>query len=561
MSAGMQIHAPDTVDHWHEAIDLAGLHVCRSVEDLDREMVCKLVRLLPGVDMSLCLAGERAGSFRAQIVIGGGVPFERGTEVDPDGWQIPAGRRYPLRYRNHELGALLVATRPEPAAEQLLTAMMAHYGVGLVNLTLGEESRQATEHYCASLQALEEGIVLFQESDRGAITARLIGLGTSMVHATAGALYELSEVGDVTSDLTLTQTLGIPDQLLRGFTGTDGVDWPRSLIHGPAFAAWRSEDPTLGGLDPQQLPQILQNLMAIPLRYHGVVAGVCILFNVGVTPEQTRDHLERLNSLGQLGAALLHRLSLEAASVRNRDIETQLAIAATVQRRLLPRRAPDVAGLDFAWRSVAAQSIGGDYLDVLAAGDRGACALIADAAGHGINSALLMSSFRSAYRAGAPASEPADLLASLNAEVFEEVGNTGMFITAVALKLAPDSRRLIAASAGHNPVLHLQRASRTVERIESHGPPLGFLPTAEYASEQRELAPGDILLLYTDGITEACNGQGEMFGEERLTECLHAAAELSAEAVLERVLARLTAFTGRSGQDDDVSILVIRAEG
>jgi len=141
-------------DYWYETVDLAGLHVCRTVGDLDRELVCKLLRLLPGTDLALCLCGDRPTRYKAQVVLGPGCPFPPGAEVDPQSWELPRGRRYPLTYRNHGLGELLVDTVPEPELERLLTVMLAHYGVALVNLTLNEESRQATDHYCASLQAL-----------------------------------------------------------------------------------------------------------------------------------------------------------------------------------------------------------------------------------------------------------------------------------------------------------------------------------------------------------------------------------------------------------------------
>src|SRR6185369_11426371 len=102
----------------------------------------------------------------------------------------------------------------------------------------------------------------------------------------------LSEVGNVDSELKLTQTLGIPESLLLGFRGVDGRDWPRCLLNRPATSAFRDEDPTLCGLEPALLPEILRNLVVMPLRYHGVVAGVCVLFNVIVPQEQIREHLE-----------------------------------------------------------------------------------------------------------------------------------------------------------------------------------------------------------------------------------------------------------------------------
>ncbi|MBK8098386.1 MAG: serine/threonine-protein phosphatase [Planctomycetes bacterium] len=546
------------IDHWHEAVDLAGLHVCRSIEDLDRELVCKLVRLFPGTDIALLLAAEDPGRFRVQVVLGSGCPWPTGDTVDAAAWANDRIRSYSITYRNHTLGRLLIDRAPDEILDRVLTAMLAHYGVALVNLTLNEESRQATEHYCASLQALEEGIVLFQEGDHEAVTARLMGLATAMLQATAGALYVLREVGNVESDLVLTQTLGIPDALLATFKGQGGTAWPQCLLARSAFYVARVEDPTLGGLDPADLPDILRDIVALPLRYHGVDAGVIVLFNVAPETGNMHDHLDRMNSLGQLGAALLHRLSLEAISARNRSIEKELQIAEAIQKRLLPSKAPATTDYEFAWRSVAAQNIGGDYLDVLTSDLGDVHAVIADASGHGINSALLMSSFRSTYRAEAPWEEPADLTASLNNEVQNEVGSTGMFITAAMLRIEQGSRRLTMSNAGHNPVLHWRAATGKIEPIESHGPPLGFMEDAEYGTEERTLAPGDVLFLYTDGISEACDRELDMFGDERLAGILAANAHRSAAEILEAALAELARFTGRLRYDDDVSLSVIK---
>lgn len=546
----------DTTEYWSEAVDLAGLHACRSVADLDQELVYKLVRLFPGIDAGLCLAHED-GSQRAELVLGAGCPWRVGDSVVTDSWRPPQWSSHPLQFRNHRLGTLHVDVRPTPEQQRQLTALLAHYGVALVNLTLNEESRRATDHYCANLQALEEGIVLFQESDRGAVLARLVGLATTMLQATAGALYVLSEVGNLDSELRPAEVFGMPEELLHSFTGRDGT-WPRHLLTEPPRHFERGTDPSLSGLSTDAVPAILRNLVTLPLCYHGVVAGIMVLFNVVSDHTSLPDQLARVDSLGQLGAALLHRFELEGQAVLTRSLARELQIAETIQQRLLPQQAPAHPGYDFAWRSIAAQNIGGDYLDLLSSPFGTVYALIADASGHGINSALLMSSFRSTYRAAAPWLDPSPLLHKLNAEVLAEVGATGMFITAAHLRLEPDSGRLTVSSAGHNPLLLFRRATGSIERIDSSGPPLGFVAGAAFGEQVLQLHRGDVLMLYTDGITEATDRQLEMFGEERLEQCLRRHAGGSAADILDAALAELAGFAGRSSQDDDVSLSVIK---
>lgn len=535
---------------------LAALHLCPSQRELEGAVAIELERGLPGVGMALGLADD-GGELRVCAVVGSGLGLAVGTRVEPGGSR--AVERLPIRYRTYSLGSLWIDRVLSPEERAFAVAAVTHFGTAVGNLALNEESRQATAAYCASLQALEEGIVLFQEEDPEAVMARLLSLATSMAQATAGALFVLREVGNRESGLGLEQTLGIPEQLVAAFKGINGCPWPDVLLGEQAQLASRTPDGALALLSPESVPPALQGMVVLPLRYHGVEAGLCLLFNPSFDAVDQREVLSRVQSLGQLGAALLHRLRLEALNARNRSRERELQIAETIQKRLLPTSAPTAAGLTFAWGSIAAQQIGGDYLDVFQQDAGVVHAIVADASGHGINSALLMSSFRSNYRANAPRHTVEALTAFLNNEVVNEVGPTGMFITAALLHIDPAARRMRVASAGHTPVMLLRGRSGTVEQLESSGPPLGFLHGAEFTARSVDLEAGDIVLLYTDGVTEAANADCDMFGEERLEQLLRAHAHNGPDAILKAVRESLVAFTGRTRYEDDVSMLVVCA--
>ena len=550
--------ATATSESWVSAAALAGLHACRTVAELDARFVEHLGAMLPGASFALLLPADAPDNNRVQACSGSDCPLHAGDVVAGEAWAVPVPQRLPLHYGQHVIGELLLA---EPCAASVapgLDALLTHYATALVNHTLHAEARQATEHYCASLQALEEGIVLFQEEDPDAVMARLLSLAMAMVQATAGVLYVLREVGDATSGLKPDQVLGLPESLLSSFVAEDGVAWPDCLMgQGPQWFE-RSADGTLGGLAAGSLPPVVANLFALPLRYHGVDAGICVLFNAAIEASTARDYLGRVQSLGHLGAALLHRLKLEALTARNRSIARELEIASAIQKRLLPAEAPQTDDYDFSWCSIAAQNIGGDYLDLLMSDLGDIYAVVADASGHGINSAMLMTSFRSTYRADAPWQEPEDLLAALNREVVHEVGSTGMFITAATLRIERGSHRMSLSSAGHNPIFLFRAATGQVEALEAHGPPLGFVEGAVYSSHQATLQSGDVLLLYTDGITEAADASATMFGEERLVALLRRHAGETAETMLAAMQKALREFTGRSNHEDDVSLTVIK---
>lgn len=548
-----------TIAHpWAEASALADLHACRTQDDLDRAFAAGLRALLPDVEVALCLASESAEQRRVALTLGDHCPLRGRSLVGLDEWALPTEQQMAIRYRRHELGVLLIGSPVAPEPRRVLQDALVHYGTALVNLTLNQEARQATEDYCASLQALEEGIVLFQEEDPAAITARILCLATSMAQAAAGALYVLEEVGNVDSRLRLEQVLGIPDSLLSTFQGVGGTAWPDVLLDSPAQVVTRAEDGAFAMLEPGCIPPILQELIVLPLRYHGVVAGICLLFNPANDSKQSRDHLGRLQSLGQLAAALLHRLRLEAQSANNHTIERELQIAETIQQRLLPAGPPRTDEYDFAWKTIAAKNIGGDYLDLLSSEMGDIYAVVADASGHGINSALLMSSFRSNYRGQVVWQEPTELTRSLNDEVVKEVGPTGMFITAAMLRLDYGSRDLVLCSAGHCPPLIYRAATSTFELLHSNGPPLGFVGGIEFDASRAHLETGDILVLFTDGITEATDSELDMFGEARLQAVVRKHAHVGSNEIVAAVQQALADFTGRNRYDDDVSLLVVK---
>jgi serine phosphatase RsbU (regulator of sigma subunit) len=549
-----------------DAAALAGLHVHRTQAELEQALQSHLIATLPGVDFALCLANGVAGADQLRFTIGDQNPLRGKERVRREDWPLPSDQRLPVLYLKDQLGELLVGGPLEPAERLDLERVLLHFGTALANITLNAESRQATEDYCASLQALEEGIVLFQEGDPEAVAARLLSLASSMVNAAAGALYVLNEIGKPESGLRFEQALGMPEQMLAGFHGVDGCVWPDVLLPQLAHLAVRAadvdgaaaEDASMAMLAPDCIPAILQSVVVLPLRYHGVQAGLCLLFNPLLDTIQPRDFIGRLHSFSLLAAAVLHRLSLEAMTANNQMIARELEIAETIQKRLQPSAAPPTDEYEFAWSTIAAKNIGGDYLDAFRGDNGDVFAVVADASGHGINSALLMSSFRSNYRGRAASTDPSSLAGWLNGEVVHEVGPTGMFITAGLVRFERCTRMMNLCSAGHCPPLLYRAATGRIETIDTHGPPLGFVGGERYESYETKLEPGDILVLYTDGITEAANADLDMFGEERLVALLQREAGSDVAAIAAAVQREMVKFTGRDRYDDDVSLLVVK---
>ena len=538
------------------------LHSCRSQDELERRFLAELERLLPGKSAAICLASDDptelvVRGLTGQVATASGELLEVSQRVPRGEASVALTERCPVAFGDHDLGELWIDGAPSGAERATLDEALAHFGTALANLALERELRTTTDEYCGTLQALEEGVVLFQETDQDALTARILSLLGGMVGAEAGGLYVFEEVGNAAAPLALQQAFGIPEEVLARLRGVDGAAWPDMFAGQAARVIGRDADGVIAALAPDDALAVLERVAVVPLHYHGVDAGVCVLFNPRVDVEL--GVYGRLQTFGQLAAALLHRLSLERVKERSVAIERELQLAATIQQRLVPSDPPPSEDFEFAWGSRAAARIGGDYVDFLTSPRGDIQAVIADVSGHGINSALLMTSFRANYRGAAAALDVDALAAALNDAIAHEVGPTGMFITAALVRLDPRRRRMSLCSAGHNPVMVYRSAAGAVEQIGSQGTPMGFLAGAGYERVERPLDPGDVVLLYTDGITEAARLDGEMFGEERLAALLGAHARRDAQAILAAALAELTEFTGREHQEDDVSLMVIRA--
>lgn len=250
-----------------------------------------------------------------------------------------------------------------------------------------------------------------------------------------------------------------------------------------------------------------------------------------------------------------------------REIErknTELQIAADIQKSFLPSEIEPLIGFDIAATSIPAKEVGGDFFDVIPfavvpAKDHKVGIMIADVSGKGIPAALFMALSRVIMRVNSlwhP--HPADVLKDANSIISEDT-KTGMFVTLFYAVIDEELRQVTYANAGHNPPMLYRAGTGVIEELGTTGVALGIMDTAEYTQEVCVLTPGDIILLYTDGITEADNEANDMFGEERLREGLIRYHEHSARGIMDSVLRDVRAFAAGYAQSDDITLMVLKA--
>jgi sigma-B regulation protein RsbU (phosphoserine phosphatase) len=259
-------------------------------------------------------------------------------------------------------------------------------------------------------------------------------------------------------------------------------------------------------------------------------------------------------SLAFVGLLILLVLILGDHISMKRDIE----IAREIQRWLVPRRAPDVPGIDIAFATRPAKTIGGDFYDVFHRPTYGPLLIaVADVSGKSVPAAMLMATFQASLRALASVSGSlSELVGGLNRQVCANSQN-GRFTTAFLAELDPATGDLIYLCAGHNPPI-LKRGDGSFERLKSDNMPLGIELMEDYKTGVTRLEPHDLLVIYTDGVTEARNEEREEFGETRLLTLMRISGGERSALTLSNIMRNLDEFVGAASQHDDITCMVVR---
>jgi sigma-B regulation protein RsbU (phosphoserine phosphatase) len=265
------------------------------------------------------------------------------------------------------------------------------------------------------------------------------------------------------------------------------------------------------------------------------------------------------------GLVLQAAVALENARNHKRNVEfarvqQDLDAARLIQRSLLPQELPSIAGYSMSFRSVTCYEVGGDYLDLVEQPDGSLLIAVADVAGKGLASAIMATSFRSAFRAMAVTGIPLDQLATrMNQHHYQEGEEARRrYVTAIFVRLHPEAGEIEVVNAGHNPGF-LVAPGAEPHQFNAAGTPLGLLPGMQYSIERRSFEPGTRLLFYTDGLTEVFRGDEE-YGPERLLDEFSKCPALKADGILDALWGAIDEFSEGGPQGDDMTALTLCRE-
>jgi len=305
--------------------------------------------------------------------------------------------------------------------------------------------------------------------------------------------------------------------------------------------------------------QGVRSVLAVPLGVSEKVFGIIYADSPIAEGRFTEDHLKVLTTLASVAAIRVENTRLVEARLERERLERELALASEIQQRFQPTAPPQVNGYELQGISFPCYEIGGDYYDFIEREDGRLVIALGDVSGKGTAAALLMSSLHAAVHAQSGSHD--SLVATISAVNRYLADNipANRFVTLFYAELDPGSGALSFLNAGHNPPL-IVHAAGTVEQLASGGLPLGIKPDADYREGRTQLQHGDVLVIYSDGVTEAVSPTGEEFGPTRLYEVVSRNVTSSAAGIRDRIESALTKFSQGTAAADDITLVIVKRQ-
>jgi sigma-B regulation protein RsbU (phosphoserine phosphatase) len=303
--------------------------------------------------------------------------------------------------------------------------------------------------------------------------------------------------------------------------------------------------------------QKVRTLMAVPLQTQSRTIGLIYVDSPNMFRAFTKDDLSLLTVMANVAAIRIEHARLAEVEEIERRMKRELDQAAEIQRSFLPACPPKVAGADLAGYNAPCRTVGGDYFDFFTYPNGRVAMVLGDVSGKGMPASLMMMGLQA--RVQVLADEPQNLAAVITRlnKITCQNCPSNRFITFFFCVLDPATGELAYCNAGHNPPV-IVRVNGAVEYLDGGGPVLGILSIANYAEYRAKLEPGDVLAIYSDGVTEANNAKEEEFGDENFAAVLKASRHKSASEIVADVNQALADFMAGSPPADDITLIVAR---
>jgi sigma-B regulation protein RsbU (phosphoserine phosphatase) len=304
------------------------------------------------------------------------------------------------------------------------------------------------------------------------------------------------------------------------------------------------------------------SVMVTPLLYGKQNMGVLALGNGPMSAPFTQSDFVVFKSIAEQSAFALYNAIVYSEANEKKRLDHDLQIAREIQRILLPSEAPNISGFEISGTNIPASQVSGDYFDYITVDDERLGVAIADVSGKGIPASLIMAICRSVLRSSAPENaSPSEVLKKVNRQLYPDI-KEDMFISMAYLILDHVRATVTLSRAGHDAPVLYRSATRETSTLKPPGLVLGIDSGSVFDRISADVAVplerDDCLILYTDGVTEALDGEGNEFGLDRMLHSVQASAGDGAPAVITRLIDDVRSFVGSTPQHDDITLIVIR---
>lgn len=301
----------------------------------------------------------------------------------------------------------------------------------------------------------------------------------------------------------------------------------------------------------------VRSVMAVPLAVENRISGMVYVDSPYQTNRFTERDLQILTLIAAVAAIRIENVSLLEGQQEQKRLANELAVASEIQLRLHPASPPPIPGYDLIGVSFPCYEVGGDYFDFIEKRDGRCVIALGDVSGKGTGAALLMSSVHAAVRAQATTRLSAsEIVGEINQYIFDNTP-ANRYVTLFYSELDAQTHQLTYINAGHNPPL-LVRANGKVATLDIGGFPAGITQFADYQEGKAEIEPGDVMVIYSDGVTESLDEEGEEFGESRLIEIVQKNRGRTAAGLRDRIDEALAKFVGKAKSVDDLTLVIVK---
>ena len=301
----------------------------------------------------------------------------------------------------------------------------------------------------------------------------------------------------------------------------------------------------------------IRSLLSVPLNVKGKMIGLVNLFNKKNKTGFSENDQRILSIIAAQSAQVIESARLYKQEQVLRGIEEDLLVAREIQKQLLPKETPKVKGYDIAGYSLSAKEVGGDYYDFIEINEKKLAICLGDISGKGIPASLIMANLQATLRGHAHSSlSCANCLEKSNTQLYHST-DIQKFATLFYSVLDIEKNQLFYSIAGHNPPIYINN-SNDVKMLEAGGTVLGFLEKTSYDEETFTMAKGDILTIYSDGITEAGDHDESYYEEWRLIQVLKKHKDKPASVIIDNIIDEVLKFSNNSSQNDDMTLIIVK---